>query len=97
MLGLIFLSEDHGARGCRDTIQVRTISDYGRLALNTTSIDLSYSTAKGQGASWQKDAEEYSETLSPARDTAMALRNSQQLLLPAKTKWPNLYHVARDG
>ena len=97
LLGLICLDEHHGARGCRDTIQVWTMSDYGRLTLNMTSIDLSYSTAKGQRASWQKDAEEYSETLSPARDTAIALRNSQQLLSPAKTKWPNLYHVARDG
>lgn len=67
------------------------MNDYGCLSLNMTSIDLSYSTAKGQ------EQEECSETLSSPHDTAIALWNSQQLLLPAKTKWPNLYHVARDG
>lgn len=97
LLSLICLDGNHGARVGRDTIHVQKMSDYGCLSLNTTSIDLSCSTAKGQGASWQKDAEECSETLSSTHGMAIALRNSQQLLVPAKTKWPNLYHVARDG
>lgn len=73
LASFICLDENHGARVCRDTIQARKMNDYGCLSLNMTSTDLSYSTAKGQGASWQKDAEECSETLPSAHDTVAVL------------------------